>query len=238
MNAIENAIKALELYRDGFTFNPKRTRTGVDLSEWKPNEKLLDDCGNAARVALPGLIAMREGAGAIEEIAAERRRQIETEDFTASHDNMATRGQLAAAAACYAVAGIGHAAGDRVIEKIWPWDKEWWKPTVTRRNLIKAGALIAAEIDRLDRIDPPSQEPHHASDCAVHSAPGMPLVPADDRAATLTMELRADSGYAMTFTSRVSANQWASLLVVADGAPRSRAAIDAALGNTPPSQEG
>jgi hypothetical protein len=59
---LDKAIAALELYRDGFIYHPKRTKTGVDLSEWKPNEKLLDDCGNAARAALPDLIALRDGA--------------------------------------------------------------------------------------------------------------------------------------------------------------------------------
>jgi len=35
----------------------------------------------------------------------------------------------------------------------WPWDDEWWKPTPNDRirELTKAGALIAAEIDRLMR---------------------------------------------------------------------------------------
>jgi hypothetical protein len=34
----------------------------------------------------------------------------------------------------------------------WPWDQEWWKPSDDPiRNLAKAGALIAAEIDRLQR---------------------------------------------------------------------------------------
>jgi hypothetical protein len=33
----------------------------------------------------------------------------------------------------------------------WPWSQDWWKPTNPRRDLVKAGALIAAEIERLDR---------------------------------------------------------------------------------------
>ena len=40
----------------------------------------------------------------------------------------------------------------------WPWAPEWWKPSSYRRNLIKAGALIIAEIERLDRAAPPSTE--------------------------------------------------------------------------------
>lgn len=34
----------------------------------------------------------------------------------------------------------------------WPWDASWWKPSPDPiANLVKAGALIAAEIDRLQR---------------------------------------------------------------------------------------
>jgi len=47
-----------------------------------------------------------------------------------------------------------HPYNDDVIdlmENLWPWGKEWWKPSDRRRDLVKAGALIAAEIDRLDR---------------------------------------------------------------------------------------
>jgi hypothetical protein len=35
--------------------------------------------------------------------------------------------------------------------QIWPWDRKWWKPTDRRRDLVKAAALILAEIERLDR---------------------------------------------------------------------------------------
>ena len=35
----------------------------------------------------------------------------------------------------------------------WPWVRRWWKPTDRRRDLVKAGALILAEIERLDRIE-------------------------------------------------------------------------------------
>jgi hypothetical protein len=78
----------------------------------------------------------------IDEIAAERRRQIEVEGFSAAHDDRHAEGELAEAAACYAV---------RRLNARWPWDLEWWKPKGIRRNLIKAAALIIAEIERLDR---------------------------------------------------------------------------------------
>ncbi|QPF81714.1 Lar family restriction alleviation protein [Bradyrhizobium genosp. L] len=44
--------EALEFYRDNFKLHQKRTRMGVGLSEWKPTEALLEDCGERARAAL------------------------------------------------------------------------------------------------------------------------------------------------------------------------------------------
>lgn len=35
----------------------------------------------------------------------------------------------------------------------WPWSRAWWKPASRRRCLIKAGALILAEIERIDRAE-------------------------------------------------------------------------------------
>jgi hypothetical protein len=85
----------------------------------------------------------------IERIAAERKRQIEEEGFTAEHDDRLMNGALAAAAACYAVPALAEKA------YLWPFDKSQWKPTPENRirELEKAGALIAAEIERLYRLE-------------------------------------------------------------------------------------
>lgn len=91
--------------------------------------------------------------GALLAVAVERRRQIEAENFDASHDDMATRGQLAGAAACYALNTIDHWAKDKGIAEFWPWEKVWWKPKDRRHDLIRAAALLIAEIERLDRIE-------------------------------------------------------------------------------------
>jgi hypothetical protein len=82
-------------------------------------------------------------------IAAERKRQIEEEGFTAEHDNRLGNGVLAAAAACYAVPALAEKA------YLWPFDRSWWKlvPENRIRELEKAGALIAAEIDRLQLME-------------------------------------------------------------------------------------
>lgn len=49
---LEAYRKALEFYRDGFQFIPKRSRLGVNLSTWIPKEALLEDCGEVAKQAL------------------------------------------------------------------------------------------------------------------------------------------------------------------------------------------
>ncbi len=95
----------------------------------------------------------------IDEIAAERRRQIEVEGWTAKHDDQHIGGVLAQAAAAYAMAGSLD-GDDRDEDSMfscrmtWPFEREWFKPTTPRRDLIKAAALIVAEIERLDRIAP------------------------------------------------------------------------------------
>lgn len=98
---------------------------------------------------------------ALEDIAAERKRQFEVEGFDAAHDDRNKEFEMARAAACYA-------RGDRWVDvpgrgmiSLWPfeWPIYWWKPSLLlnytdarRRDLVKAGALILAEIERLDRL--------------------------------------------------------------------------------------
>lgn len=88
-----------------------------------------------------------------EAIAAERQRQIEQEGWTPEHDDLHRRGEIAQAAACYAAS-----AGRKELNppEAWPFDDAWWKPKDRRSDLIRAGALIAAEIDRLDRAEKPT----------------------------------------------------------------------------------
>lgn len=90
-------------------------------------------------------------SAALADIAAERRRQMEVEGWTPEHDDAYQEGHLADAAACYALFAHDTGASKGSIPAWWPWRNEWWKPTTARRNLVKAGALIAAEIERLDR---------------------------------------------------------------------------------------
>ena len=87
----------------------------------------------------------------IDEIAAERRRQIEAECWTPRHDDEHDEDQLAKAAIVYAAPDWLRQFFEANDISIWPWDRDWWKPKDRRRDLIRAAALLVAEIERLDR---------------------------------------------------------------------------------------
>ena len=87
-------------------------------------------------------------ASGAELIDAERQRQVESEGWTPDHDDEYDQGELILAAQCYTMEAIQPGEGDG----LWPWETSWWKPSEDPvRNLVKAGALIAAEIDRVQR---------------------------------------------------------------------------------------
>lgn len=96
---------------------------------------------------------------AVRDMLAERARQVSAEGWTPEHDDAHDNGEMARAAACYAMQvaldnigtpGLADAT-KHMIREMWPWSRNWWKPTDPRRDLVKAGALILAEIERLDR---------------------------------------------------------------------------------------
>lgn len=102
------------------------------------------------------------GVAAIHDVIAERNRQIDDEGFTGEHDDGHAEDELAAAGACYANPFKIEISGDGIFERPlmdgevplgWPggWDDVWWTPKTRRQDLVRAGALIIAEIERLDR---------------------------------------------------------------------------------------
>lgn len=106
----------------------------------------------------------------VEAIAAERRRQIESEGWSDEHDDQHTDESLALVAAVFAspvqlydfeTTHIDQKPIECRFIDPWPasWDDAWDKRNdVDRRQLlVMAGALIAAEIDRLDRLPVPQK---------------------------------------------------------------------------------
>lgn len=91
-----------------------------------------------------------------ERIVAERQRHTDVEGWTPEHDAAQVNGELALAAVSYALPDRNRAhwltaLGQRLCPLFWPWRPEFWKPAPDDRirELEKAGALCAAEIDRL-----------------------------------------------------------------------------------------
>lgn len=89
-------------------------------------------------------------------IAAERARQQSEEGYDAAHDAGHAE-ELAQAAAAYALTGYYRERGFDASQEdppgfAWPWDREYWKPVPHDRirELVKAGALIAAAIDAIE----------------------------------------------------------------------------------------
>lgn len=101
----------------------------------------------------------------IELIAAERQRQIDEEGYTPEHDREHDQHELARAGAMYALPGSFRSLSlqsnfryTTIMSQCWPGNWPWpTRRTVGAsaakqariRELAKAGALIAAEIDRL-----------------------------------------------------------------------------------------
>lgn len=101
----------------------------------------------------------------IELITDERFRQVAKEGWTPEHDDTHKNGELIEAAGIYAMVASAEVRGSTASEwpfgmvisgeliMQWPWDEKWYKPSDDPiRNLVRAGALIAAEIDRLQRL--------------------------------------------------------------------------------------
>ena len=90
------------------------------------------------------------------DVYKERLRQIEI-GYGTDNDDGYTGGELAAAGGCYAFhaavvlhEGVPPSYGDNP-PGWWPFNAASWKPETARENLVKAAALIIAEIDKIDR---------------------------------------------------------------------------------------
>lgn len=87
-------------------------------------------------------------ADAAVRMVAERERQVTAEGWTPEHDDSHEPGELARAADCYTTLHTGVTLPDDLAAPAWwPWGPEWWKPHGLQRDLVRAGALLAAEAD-------------------------------------------------------------------------------------------
>lgn len=106
-------------------------------------------------------VAVRACEIAWGDIVDERVRQVEQEGFDEQHDNAYVNGELAMAAACYAMS-----AGLQVFDiapdpaAFWPFAPSEFHPKNPRADLVRAAALIMAEIERRDRatLTPPEHQ--------------------------------------------------------------------------------
>lgn len=108
-----------------------------------------------ARAALAATQPAAQGMDALtpaaRDVLAERQRQISAEGWTPESDDRYAEGDMSDAAGCYALHAFFAEAPTSSPPAWWPWAAQWWKPSTPRRDLEKAGALILAEIERIDR---------------------------------------------------------------------------------------
>lgn len=156
----EEWIKQAKLTLDKLASVLQRLKvpSAVEWRDWLSNaERLLQPYD-------PSRLEFYAETDAARDVLAERKRQVSVEGWTPEHDAEHEGGALASAAACYS-----HLAQwqlrerkrgdtppelgtDNIIDALWPFDEEWWKPKDARRNLVRAAALILADIERIDRV--------------------------------------------------------------------------------------
>ncbi len=107
---------------------------------------------------------MPDFSKAARDVLAERERQMKEEGYTPAHDDNHVHGELALAAALYALPYEATLGGEPLLKQddfiglhmalelacAPGWDLKP-EPDI-RKRLVKSGALILAEIERLDRI--------------------------------------------------------------------------------------
>jgi hypothetical protein len=114
---------------------------------------------------------MNELTKAAQDVLAERARQVSAEGWTPEHDDEHKHGELARAAAFYSLCaegppkpGVPHEIHQtrrwdfNILAAIWPRSWNWPTPKDRRRNLVRAAALLLAEIERSDRADAEREE--------------------------------------------------------------------------------
>ncbi|WP_336948678.1 hypothetical protein [Acinetobacter junii] len=101
---------------------------------------------------------------AINDVIAERERQINVKGYSTDHDDQYEGNQLPRTASGYVDQVVGRSwvyddygpevYQDDDVPEFWPWDESYWKPKSPREDLVRAAAILIAEIERLDRKEP------------------------------------------------------------------------------------
>jgi hypothetical protein len=137
------ALDATEVIR---TTPSSVSRTATDLAAPVPSAAVMRD-----HLAAQAQAREHPTNAALRLIAEERRRQVESEGYSPDQDDEQNEdGEMAYAAAAYAAAS----AGDPDAALFWPGglDPHMFKPTGETRDLVRAGALIVAELERRARM--------------------------------------------------------------------------------------
>lgn len=100
----------------------------------------------AVAAAVPAPVRYAATTPAALDVLGERQRQQQEEGCSLAHDDAYRGEELRWAAVCYALY-----MKQQNPPAFWPWPPECWKPRDRRANLVRAAALLIAEIERIDR---------------------------------------------------------------------------------------
>jgi len=117
--------------------------------EWKTGRNGSHSCTDT-------LLKRFASSTALSDVIDERHRQINKKGYTPQHDNDHDAGELAGAGSAYALNAscqLYPYYNLPLDEKpdSFTWDDSHWKPKSPREDLVRAAALLIAEIERIDR---------------------------------------------------------------------------------------
>ena len=144
---MEDGCRGNAIVRADITFN-QQDAANLDYIAAANPAVILELIAALAAPAKQEAAPLAAAPEAARDVLAERQRQKDVEGWTPKLDDDYQQDELQRAAMCYLMRPVREAA---LPHALWPWNATWWKPTTERRNLVKAGALILAEIERLDR---------------------------------------------------------------------------------------
>lgn len=138
---------------------------------------------------------------AARDVIAERQRQVSAEGYSLHRDDLYVNGELAEAAATYA-----NLAGKPTwMSTSWPWGQATFKPSADRRrDMVKAAALLLAEIERLDRVGLINHWPVRRDENGMFWHPDLPSF--DEGEGDRCMQWLAEQGLAVKMISIESAD--------------------------------